>query len=267
VIGAGGAAVALRGATLRFGQHVIWENMNLDVAPGECLVILGPNGAGKTTLLKVMLGLLRLSAGTITVDGRPPGRGSAEAGYVAQQRMFDPGLPIRGRDLVQFGVDGHRPGLPRTRACQVGPAIEAVGAQGYADAPIGLLSGGQQQRLRIAQALVGRPRLLLCDEPLTSLDPSAQEEIVEVIDRHRREHGSTVVYVTHEITPVAGVVDQVLYVAAGRWAAGPADTVLTTQALSALYGSHIDVIRVHGQVVIVGGDGAGRHHPPDGARL
>jgi len=261
----GGAAVALRGATLRFGEHVIWENLDLDVAAGECLVILGPNGAGKTTLLKVLLGQLKLSAGTITIDGRPPGRGSAADGYVAQQRIFDPALPIRGRDLVQFGVDGHRPGLPRTRARQVDPAIEAVGAQGYADVPIGLLSGGQQQRLRIAQALAGSPRLLLCDEPLTSLDPSAQAEIVAVIDRHRREHGSTVVYVTHEITPVAGVVDQVLYVAAGRWAAGPADTVLTTRTLSALYGTHIDVIRVHGHIVIVGGDGTGPGscHPRD----
>jgi zinc/manganese transport system ATP-binding protein len=263
--GGGGAAVALRRAALRFGEHVIWENLDLDVAPGTCLVILGPNGAGKTTLLKVMLGLLKLSAGTVTVDGRTPGQGSAADGYIAQQHIFDPALPIRGRDLVQFGVDGHRPGLPRTRARQVDPAIETVGAQGYADVPVGLLSGGQQQRLRIAQALAGRPRLLLCDEPLTSLDPPAQQEVVGVIDRHRREHGSTVVYVTHEITPVAGVVDQVLYVAAGRWAAGPADTVLTTQSLSALYGTHIDVIRVHGHIVIVGGDGtgAGHCHPRD----
>lgn len=261
--GSGGAAIALRGATVRFGHHVIWENLDLDVAPGECLAILGPNGAGKSTLLKVLLGLLPLSAGTITMDGRRPGRGSAEAGYVAQQRVFDPGLPIRGRDLVQFGVDGHRRGLPRTRARQVDPAIEAVGAQSYADVPIGLLSGGQQQRLRIAQALAGGPRLLLCDEPLLSLDPAAQEDIVAVIDRHRREHGTTVVYVTHEITPIADVVGQVLYVAAGRWAAGPPGTVLTTQSLSALYGTHIDVIRVHGHIVIIGGDSAGgdTHHP------
>ncbi len=144
--------------------------------------------------------------------------------------------------------------------------IEAVGGQSYADVPIGLLSGGQQQRLRIAQALAGRPRLLLCDEPLLSLDPAAQEEIVAVIDRHRREHGTTVVYVTHEITPIADVVDQVLYVAAGRWAAGSPDTVLTTQSLSALYGTHIDVIRVHDHIVIVGGDGAGGcTHPADEA--
>ncbi len=208
-------------------------------------------------MLKVLLGLLPLSAGTITIGGRPPGHGSAETGYVAQQHFFDPGLPLRGRDLVQFGVDGQRLGLPRTRARQVDTVIEAVGAQPYADVPIGLLSGGQQQRLRIAQALAGGPRLLLCDEPLPSLDPAAQDEIVAVIDRHRRAHGTTVVYVTHEITPIADVVDQVLYLAAGRWTAGTPDTVLTTQSLSALYGTHIDVIRVHGHVIIVGEDSAG----------
>jgi zinc/manganese transport system ATP-binding protein len=261
--GSGGSVITLRDATVRFGDHVIWEKLDLDVAPGTCLAILGPNGAGKSTLLKVLLGLLPLSAGTITVDGRPPGHGSAEAGYVAQHRVFDPDLPIRGRDLVQFGVDGQRLGLPRTRARQVDPVIEAVGAQSYADVPIGLLSGGQQQRLRIAQALAAGPRLLVCDEPLLSLDPAAQEEIVAVIDRHRREHGTTVLYVTHEITPIADVVDQVLYVAAGRWAAGPPRTVLTTQSLSALYGTHIDVIRVHGHIVIVGGDGTGACTHPD----
>ncbi len=191
----GGVAVALRGATLRFGHHVIWENLDLDVAPGECLAILGPNGAGKTTLLKVLLGLLPLSAGTVTIDGRSLGRGSAQIGYVAQQRVFDPGLPIRGRDLVQFGVDGHRRGLPWTRARRVDDAIAAVGAASYAGAPVGLLSGGQQQRLRIAQALAGAPRLLLCDEPLLSLDPASQQAIVALLDSYHREHGTTVVLI------------------------------------------------------------------------
>jgi zinc/manganese transport system ATP-binding protein len=180
--GNGGAAVALRGATLRFGQHVIWEDLGLDIAPGECLAVLGPNGSGKTTLLKMLLGLLPLSAGTVTIDGRTPRRGSAQAGYVPQQRDFDRDLPIRGRDLVQFGVDGHRRGLPFTRARQVDAVIAAVGAQDYADAPVGLLSGGQQQRLRIAQALAGRPRLLLlCDEPLLSLDPASQESVTALL--------------------------------------------------------------------------------------
>jgi len=261
--GSGGAAVALRGATLRFGHHVIWENLDLDIAPGECLAILGPNGAGKTTLLKVLLGLLPLSAGTVTIDGQAPRRGSAQTGYVPQQRDFDRDLPIRGRDLVQFGVDGHRLGLPLTRARQVDAAIEAVGAEDYADAPVGLLSGGQQQRLRIAQALAGRPRLLLCDEPLLSLDPASQHSVTTLLNAYHREHGTTVVFVTHEITPVASFVDRVLYVAGGHWAAGTPDAVMTTQRLSALYGTHIDVIRVHGRIVVIGGDDpAGHHHLP-----
>jgi len=215
-----GNAVTLRGATLRFGQHLIWADLDLDIAPGQCLAILGPNGAGKTTLLKVLLGLLPLSAGAITIDGRAPRRGSAQTGYIPQQRDFDPDLPIRGRDLVQFGVDGHRRGLPFTRGRQVDVVIAAVGAQDYADAPIGLLSGGQQQRLRIAQALAGQPRLLLGDEPLLSLDPSSAESVIALLDAYRREHGSTIVMVTHEIPPAAGFFDRVLYVAAGRWAAG-----------------------------------------------
>jgi zinc/manganese transport system ATP-binding protein len=260
--GSGGTAISLRGATLRFGHHVIWQDLDLDVAPGECLAVLGPNGAGKTTLLKVLLGLLPLSAGTVTIDGRAPRRGSAQTGYVAQQRVFDPDLPIRGRDLVQFGVDGHRHGLPWARAGRVDAAIAAVGAASYAGAPIGLLSGGQQQRLRIAQALASGPRLLLCDEPLLSLDPASQQAVVGLLSRYHDEHGTTVVFVTHEITPVAGLVDRVLYVAGGRWAAGSPEAVMTTETLSALYGSHIDVIRVHDRIVVVGGDSAdGIHHP------
>ena len=261
--GPGGVALSLRGATLRLGGTLIWENLDLDVAPGECLAVLGPNGAGKTTLLKVLLGLLPLSAGTVTIDGRSPRRGSAVTGYVPQQKDFDRDLAIRGRDLIQFGVDGHRPGLPFTRPRQVDAVIAAVGAQDYADAPVGLLSGGQQQRLRIAQALAGRPRLLLCDEPLLSLDPASQQEVITLVNSYHREHGTTVVFVTHEITPVAAFVDRVLYVAAGRWAQGTPDDVMTTEALSALYGSHIDVIRVHGHIIVVGGDesAVGPHHP------
>ena len=263
--GNGGAAVSLRGAALRFGHHVIWEDLDLDIAPGECLAVLGPNGAGKTTLLKVLLGLLPLTAGTVTIDGRPPRRGSPVTGYVPQQKDFDRDLPIRGRDLVQFGVDGHRRGLPFTRAHQVDAVIAAVGAQDYADAPAGLLSGGQQQRLRIAQALAGRPRLLLCDEPLLSLDPASQHSVTTLLNAYHREHGTTVVFVTHEITPVAGFIDRVLYIAAGRWAAGTPDEVVTTQALSDLYGTHIDVIRVHGRIIVVGGDDPAGHHHPAGA--
>ena len=253
-----GAAISLRGATLRFGPHAIWDGLDLDVAPGECLAVLGPNGAGKTTLLKVLLGLLPLTEGTVTIDGRPPRRGSRVTGYVPQQRDFDRDLPVRGRDLVQFGVDGHRPGLPFTRARQVDAVIEAVGAQDYADAPVGLLSGGQQQRLRIAQAL-GALRPHPCDEPLLSLDPASQHSVIALMDGYRREHGTTVVFVTHEITPIAGPSTACCTSRPGVQCLH-SDQALTTQALSDLYGTHIDVIRVHGRIVVVGGSHPVRHH-------
>ncbi len=182
--------IRLRDATLRFGERVLWQDLSVDVAPGEFVAVLGPNGSGKTSLLKVLLGLTQLSEGTVEVWGRTPRRGSNVVGYIPQQKSFDRDLPLRGRDLVRLGLDGHRwgVGLPsRASAAAVTAGIAAVGATAYADAPVGLLSGGEQQRLRIAQALLGDPRVLLCDEPLLSLDLQHQQGVSALIDARRRE--------------------------------------------------------------------------------
>lgn len=261
--------VALRDAAIRFGERVLFEHLDLEIAPGEFLAVLGPNGSGKTTLLRVLLGLTRLSSGEVEIDGRAPKRGSHDVGYVPQQRAFDRDLPIRGRDLVRFGLDGHRRGLPlsnaRTRA-RVDEAIRSVGAEGYAGAPVGLLSGGEQQRLRIAQALIGDPQVLLCDEPLLSLDLSHQREVSELIDARRRSSATAVVFVTHEINPILSYADRVLYLVGGRWAIGTPDEVLTTEGLSNLYGTDIDVLHVRGRIIVVGSDEStptepgGHHH-------
>jgi zinc/manganese transport system ATP-binding protein len=253
------AVAELRGAAIRLGGRVLWDDLDLEVRPGEFLAVLGPNGAGKTTLLKVLLGLAELSAGTATVVGLPPREGRERISYVPQLRAFDRGFPLRGRDLVALGFDGSR---HEARAA-VDAALAAVGASGYADKPIGLLSGGEQQRLRIAQALLGRPPLLLCDEPLLSLDPSHQHEVTALLDRRRREDDTAVVFVTHEINPVLPYVDRVLYLAGGRWAIGTADEVFTSSRLSALYGTAIDVVRVRDRIVVLGADGeveACHHH-------
>ncbi len=164
-------AVRLRSARLAHGPRVLWNALDLDVAPGEFLAVLGPNGSGKTSLLRVLLGLAALSAGSAQIGGQPVRRGHHGVGYIPQQRALDPTLTLRGRDLVGLGLDGHRWGFAVRRAqrrARVHEALEAVGALHYADAPVGLLSGGEQQRLRIAQALVGDPSLLLCDAPLLS---------------------------------------------------------------------------------------------------
>lgn len=250
-----GAPVQLRDAVLDVGGRRLWDGLDLDIAAGEFVAVLGPNGAGKTSLLKVLLGLLPLTSGSVLVAGEPPRRGSDLVGYVPQQKGFDADLGARGRDLVAFGADGHRYGLPWSSKAvrrRVDEVIAAVGATAYADAPIGRLSGGEQQRLRIAQALISDPPVLLCDEPLLSLDLNHQRAVVELIDNRRRVAETAVVMVTHEINPVLPLVDRVVYLVNGRWAVGSPDEVMTSERLSELYGTEIDVLRVRDRIIVVG---------------
>ncbi|OIV37661.1 ABC transporter ATP-binding protein [Mangrovactinospora gilvigrisea] len=256
-------ALRLRGAALGYGDRTLWNGLDLDVRPGEFLAVLGPNGTGKTSLLRAALGLTRLSAGTVEVN--------APVGYVPQQKTLQAGVPVRARDLVRFGVDGHRwgigrPGRGRELRRRVDAALAEVGAAEYADIPVGMLSGGEQQRVRIAQALASDPGLLLCDEPLLSLDLRRQQEVTALVDARRRRRGTAVVFVTHEINPVLGVVDRVLYLAGGRFRVGPPDEVLTSPVLSELYGARIEVVRAGGRVIVAGAEAAAAedaHHLDD----
>ena len=247
------ASVRFERATLEFDGRRVWGDLSLAFEP-SFVAILGPNGSGKTSLLRAILGLTELTAGSVEVFGASPRRGNPGIGYVPQHQSFDPDLPLRGRDLVRLGVDGHRWGIGRPAAATdrlVSAALESVEAGPFADAPIGRLSGGEQQRLRVAQALVDDPRLLLCDEPLANLDLHHQGEITELIGGWRRRSGGTVLFVTHDVNPILGLVDRVLFVVNGRWAVGTPDEVLTSERMTELYGSHVDVLRVHGRVIVV----------------
>ncbi|MFT4289174.1 metal ABC transporter ATP-binding protein, partial [Nocardioides sp.] len=224
--------------------------------PGRFVTVLGPNGSGKSTLLRAILGLVPLSEGTVSVQGRPARRGSRAIGYIPQHRGYSADVPLRGRDLVQLGIDGTRWGVPwpgRSRA-RVEELIDRVNAESFADRPLGQLSGGEQQRLRIAQALATDPAVLLCDEPLLSLDPGHQRAVVDTLDRQRREHDTAVLFVTHEINPVLPVTDLVLYLADGRFRLGTVDEVMTSEVLSDLYRSPIEVIRRGEALVVLGGE-------------
>jgi zinc/manganese transport system ATP-binding protein len=247
--------LSLRDAELTLGGRVLWSGLDLDVAPGEFVAVLGANGSGKTSLLRTVLGQHPLSAGSAQLLGDPVKHGDRRIGYVPQQKLADEGTPLRGRDLVGLGVDGHRWGvsLPtRARRARIDQLLAAVGAEHYGNAPISSLSGGEQQRLRIGQALAGDPALLLCDEPLLSLDLRAQGVVSRLIDDNRRERGFGVLFVTHDINPILDVVDRVLYLAGRRFKIGTPDEVLTSEVLSELYQSPVDVIRARGRVVIVG---------------
>ncbi|GAA3680159.1 zinc/manganese transport system ATP-binding protein [Lentzea atacamensis] len=244
-------AISLRGARLSYGDRVLWDGLDLDVEPGEFLAVLGPNGSGKTSLMRVLLGLQPLSSGTVTVTG-----GNRAIGYIPQQRALEVSMTLRGRDLVGLGLDGHRWGFGlrnrRERRIRVDAAIASVSATRYADEPIGVLSGGEQQRLRVAQALVGDPTVLLCDEPLLSLDLANQRVVSELIDKRRREANTAVLFVTHELNPVLPLVDRVLYLVNGRFRIGTPDEVMNSRTLSELYRTPVEVVRVRDQILVVG---------------
>lgn len=250
--------VSLAGARLAFGDRVLWDHLDLTVHAGEFIAILGPNGTGKTSLLKVLLGQLPLTAGTALIEGQPVRAGGDRIGYVPQHRAVDRGLSLRGDDMVRLGVDGHRWGVApltptarRHRRAAVNRALAQVHGTKLAGVAVGVMSGGELQRVRIAQALASDPALLLCDEPLLNLDPANARLVAGLIDRRRRS-GTAVMFVTHEVNPVLPYVDRILYLVEGRFLIGTVAEVMTSETLSMLYQSDIQVVRVGGRYVVVG---------------
>src|SRR5258708_1159565 len=165
--------------------------MSLSVNQGEFVVVLGPNGAGKSTLLKLLLGLLKPSAGGVGVVGHAARRGNNAIGYTPQHRTLEADLALRARDVVGFGLDGNHwgTGFPSSRRdAIIDKALLEVDAFDLANAPVGQLSGGEQQRLLLAQAVLSDPRLVFLDEPLANLDINHDQELVEPATTARRAH-------------------------------------------------------------------------------
>ena len=250
-----GTVISLSHVSVRLGGRTIQEDMTFTIESGELVAVLGPNGAGKSTLLKILLGLTRPDAGRVEVLGRPPGKGNARIGYLPQFRLGEAELSLRGREVVRFGLDGNRwgPGWPnRKRAALIDGVLREVDAVELAEQPVGQLSGGERQRLLIAQALLTDPQLLLLDEPLANLDITREREMISLVTRICRARKVAVLFVTHDINPLLGDVDRVLYLANGQCAIGAPAEVITSEALSALYGSPVEVVKALGRVFVVG---------------
>jgi zinc/manganese transport system ATP-binding protein len=272
--------IEFEGASVTLGERTLWHDVDLRVLPGEFIAILGPNGAGKSTLIKAILGLIPLSAGSIRVLGRTSHQGSTEIGYLPQRHAFDADTRIRGRDLVQLGLSGTRWGLPlpglrrlwggdrtaRAEAKRVQEVIDLVGAAAYADRAIGELSGGEQQRLLIAQSLVTRPRILLLDEPLDSLDLNSQQAVSALIHRVACEFDVAVLLVAHDVNAILPYLDRVLYIARGQTVLGTPHEVMSEETLSHLYDTPIEVLHTRdGRIVVVGQPEGVAYHAHDHA--
>jgi zinc/manganese transport system ATP-binding protein len=243
---------------VRLGARTVLDDVSFEIRAGEFTGLIGSNGAGKTTLFRVILGLTPASRGRILLAGEARSRRNPLIGYVPQKFLLDPDMPLRARDLVALGIDAHRFGIARpsrARRERAEQMLAAVDALDFADKRVGLLSGGEQQRVLIAHALIGEPRLLLADEPLANLDLRSADEVVALLARIAREQQIAVFISAHEINPLLPVLDRVVYLAAGRAVSGPAAEVVRSDVLSRLYGHHVDVLHVHGRVIVIAGAG------------
>jgi zinc/manganese transport system ATP-binding protein len=244
------------GVSVSLSGRLILDDVSFTVRAGEFTGLIGSNGAGKTTLLRVILGLQRPTAGTVLVLGAPRAHRNPAIGYVPQKVLLDPDMPMRARDLVALGLDGHRFGLPvpsAKRRAAVDEMLDAVDAGRFADARVGTLSGGEQQRVLIAHALIGRPRLLLLDEPLANLDLKSGQEVVELLHRIADEQQIAILLSAHEMNPLLPVMDRIVYLAGGRAASGTTEEVVRDEVLSALYGNEVHVHVLHGRILVVAG--------------
>ncbi|HWF25951.1 MAG TPA: ABC transporter ATP-binding protein [Solirubrobacteraceae bacterium] len=249
--------LSVQGVTVRLSGREVLSDVGFGICAGEFTGLIGSNGAGKTTLFRVILGL-QASAGNVLVAGRPRSRRNPLIGYVPQKFLLDPDMPLRARDLVGLGLDGHRFGISRpsrARAELIDEMLAAVGAREFADARVGNLSGGEQQRVLIAHALISRPKLLLLDEPLANLDLPSGQGVVALLARIASEQGIAILISAHEMNPLLPVMERIVYLVRGRAASGTTEEVVRTDVLSQLYGRQVEVLHIHGRVLVVAGPG------------
>ena len=251
------SALSFDNVSIRLGRRTILEGASFEIADGEFIGMLGANGAGKTTLMRAALGLVPTSGGVLRVLGNSVTRGNPAIGYMPQNRGDFARLRLSGYDIVASGAGGAAWGLPRLDAAQrreIDWALDMVGARDLARCSIGDMSGGERQRLLLSQALIGRPRLMLLDEPLMSLDPAHQKSVVEIVRRLSDELKIAILFSAHEINPLLRAIDRVLYLGAGKAVLGAVDEVITGPVLSRLYGAEIEVVRVKDRVFVMAGD-------------
>lgn len=258
------STVSFDHVTLDYGRRRVLSDVSFDLSGGGFTGVLGPNGAGKSTIMRAILGLLLPGTGTVSVLGRRPRRGDPNIGYMPQHRGIDTDVGLSVREFLvasAAGMDWGRPSASRARLDEVDSALESVGAQVLAARPLFALSGGERQRIFVAQALMGKPRLLLLDEPLIGLDPGHQKAIVELVSRISRERNITVLFSAHEINPILPVVDKVLYLGSGRVAVGTVDEVINNRVLSELYATPVHVMHMNGRIFVLADECELESHP------
>jgi zinc/manganese transport system ATP-binding protein len=256
-------AIVAKGLSGEYASRTVWKDATFSIKQGEFVAVLGPNGAGKTTLFRLLLGLMPVQEGTLSVFGKAPARGNARIGYVPQRHQIDSDTTIEAVEFVRLGFDGNKWGIETTEEArnEALAVLKTVGAEELAHRPLGVLSGGELQRIFLAQALVGKPDLLLLDEPLANLDIRRESNFVELINNVVRSQNVTVLLIAHNINPLLPVLDRVMYVTNGHIVTGDPKEILTSESLTKLYGTPVEVFRdSRGRMAVVGMEESSHHH-------
>jgi zinc/manganese transport system ATP-binding protein len=251
-------ALLISDLNVSFGNHPVLSGVNAQVSAGEFIGVFGPNGAGKTTLMRCLLGTLRPTSGTISIFGLPPAKASSEIGYMPQGNVGFESTALSARALVHAAWRGEKWGVPwasRESHAEVTRVLAITQGTAYADRPFSVLSGGERQRIMLAQALLGRPKMLILDEPLASLDPKNQALLIECIAEVKRALNATILFVAHDMNPLLHVMDRVLYLAGGGALLGEVDNVVNSESLSNLYKCPIEVIRAQDRIFVLSREG------------
>ncbi len=225
-----------------YGPVGILEQVNLTINDRDFISVVGPNGGGKTTLLKILLGLLEPQTGAVSVFGKTPEMGRKWIGYLPQHASLDPKFPVTATDVVLLG----RLGKTRTLGFYTKADHEAarsmlsrVGMDKLSNRPLAALSGGQRQRVLIARALVSEPRLLLLDEPTSSLDDYVERELYDLLQELNRD--LTIVVVSHDIAFVSRYVEKVVCV--NRQVHIHPVGEINESIIHDMYGEHVHMVR------------------------
>lgn len=242
--------------TAKYGKRVIWKDASFNLDSGQFVAVLGPNGSGKSTLFKLLLGLKEASSGELTLFNEEPQKNAKLIGYVPQRRGIDEDTNFDVFDFVKLGLSGHKLGFslkPKKENIKTEEVLKAVDAYKFRNKALGELSGGELQRVFLAQALIGEPKILLLDEPLANLDLKRESELVKLAKNLAVQKGICVILIAHDLNPLLGAIDKVIYVANQQLVSGSVEEIITSSKLTKLYGSDIEVIKdSKGRLVILG---------------
>lgn len=236
--------VSLTGIWVWRGPNLALRDVSLDIRRGRFVGLMGPNAGGKTTLLKVIAGLIKPDRGTVTVAGPV----TKTVGYVPQERAVDPEFPVTPSDVVEmglYGLLGLVPRITKKERQMIDEALAHVGMLEHAKRKFGELSGGQKQRVFIARAVVGRPRLLLLDEPTTGVDAKARDDFYRLLSDLRDDLALTVILASHDLEVVPTKVDEIVCINQTVFVHAPPEEVSHTDAFRRAYGCELELM-AHG---------------------